>query len=137
MLIRVGHERLARQPGMQPLRRELLEKALAFYQRFSEDRDTDAAVLSEKGRAYQRVGEIREMLGQHGPAEKAYRAAADLFAGLEKQAPEEPRHRQDLASTYNDLGILLQATRRLDEAKNVYRDALLLEQKLVADFAHE
>src|SRR5439155_16304178 len=58
MLTRVGHQRLARQPGMQRVRRELLEQALAFYQRFCEDRATDSAVLAEKGRAYQRLGEI-------------------------------------------------------------------------------
>jgi tetratricopeptide (TPR) repeat protein len=62
-------------PPVEPMRRELLEQALKFYEEFLEEHGTDPAVRQERGRAYGRVGDIHRLLGQHALAEQAYRQA--------------------------------------------------------------
>src|SRR5262249_49923555 len=63
MLTRVGQERLANEPRMEKVRRDLLENALRFYQRFVNENSRDPGVRWETARAFQRVGQIHEKLG--------------------------------------------------------------------------
>jgi serine/threonine protein kinase len=78
MLAEAGQNLPADVPPAEPLRRELLERALKFYEEFLEEHGTDPAVRRERVRAYGRVGDIRLLLGQHALAEQAYRQALKL-----------------------------------------------------------
>src|SRR5262249_23627074 len=64
MLSEVGAEWLARMPFMEPVRRQLLERALHFYEGFLQEKSTEPAVRYETGRAHERVGAIYRLLGQ-------------------------------------------------------------------------
>jgi tetratricopeptide (TPR) repeat protein/tRNA A-37 threonylcarbamoyl transferase component Bud32 len=130
MLTRVGQERLADEPRMEKVRRDLLERALAFYQRFVRDEGRDPAVRREAGNAYLRVGQIQEQLGRQDRSEEAYREAARVFAALDAESPGNPDYRRGLAAAHNDLGILLQATRRRKDAEQAFGQALALKQQL-------
>src|SRR5262249_31655223 len=88
MLSQVGQDRLAHIPQMQEVRRELLLKALKFYEEFSEEQQGDQSLQREFARAQQRVADIRERLGEHRLAEKAYIKALDLLAKLGSKVPE-------------------------------------------------
>ncbi len=133
-LTQIGHRRLAHEPHMELVRRDILEKALRFHYRFLAANGQNPALRWETGRAHLRAGEIEEMLGRHAAAEKAYRAARDYFTALHKEDPARRDYRQDLAATWNDLGILYQATGRPKEAGDAFRDALALKEGLVKDF---
>jgi tetratricopeptide (TPR) repeat protein len=133
MLAEVGQWWLADVPQMEPVRRKLLERALAFYEGSLRERGNDPALRWETGRAHRRVGDIRRLLGQHGPAEEAYRAAVEVLAEL----PARPADRQELAGAHLNLGLLLQQTGRRPEAVEAYRRALALKEELAAEFPAE
>ncbi len=133
MLTEVGQERLAREPRMEKLRRELLTRALDFYTQFLEEKSSDPGVRWETARAYLRVGDIQEMLGEHESAEKSYLNARSFFTELRSAAPDEARYQQDLAVCLNNLGQLLKDAGRTPEAEQSLRDALELRRKLVAE----
>jgi tetratricopeptide (TPR) repeat protein len=134
MLAEVGHKWLADVPMMELVRRKLLERALAFYEGFLEERGSDPDLRQETGRAHGRVGEIRDLLGEHARGEQAYRAALEVQARLAAEHPDVPAYRRDLAVTHHNLGTLLRTTGRGPEAEGAYRQALDLREKLVADF---
>jgi eukaryotic-like serine/threonine-protein kinase len=137
MLSRVGQERLANEPRMQRVRKDLLEEALRFYERFLLTSGNAPPVRWETGRVQHRIGDVREMLGQHDDAEKAYRAAIAYFQELRAAAPDEAGYRHDLAATYNNLANLLKKTSRWQEAKEAYQEALELRKSLVAQGLNE
>jgi tetratricopeptide (TPR) repeat protein len=130
MLTRVGQERLAYQPRMEQVRRDLLLKALTFYERFLGERGDDPAVRRETARARQRVGDIQELLGNPAAAEEAYRKAESLFVQLAADDPETMDYQRDLATCRNNFGNLLSHQGRLAEAQQVYGQALELRKDL-------
>jgi serine/threonine protein kinase/Tfp pilus assembly protein PilF len=133
MLAEVGHKWLANVPQMEPVRRKLLERALAFYEGFLEERGTDPALRQETGRAYRRVGDIRVLLGEHALAEGAYGAALEVLGGLVADRPAVPEYRHELAQSHNNLANLLQETGRLEAGAEAVRQSLALLEKLAAE----
>ncbi len=134
MLTEVGQERLKNIPEMEPVRRALLEKALAFYQRFLRDQGDDPAVRREAGRAFQRVGFINTLLGRHAEAVQAYRQALVLHGGLAEVFPGAPEYRDDLAVSHHDLARLYHETGRLDEAEASFIKARDLYEHLAGAY---
>jgi tetratricopeptide (TPR) repeat protein len=133
MLTGVGQQRLAHEPRMERVRRELLAKALHFYQRFLEEKGTDPGVRWETARAHLRVGDIRRMLGEQGAAEAAYADGRAMLAGLLDQFPGDARFGRDLTVGENNLGRLLRDAGRTPEAEEVFRSALARRQRLVEE----
>jgi tetratricopeptide (TPR) repeat protein len=127
----LGHQRLAGVPQMEPVRRELLEKALAFHERFLAINGDRPGQRRQLGLAQLRVGEIQEQLGRQVQAEAAYRRALALFTGLAEDSAARPEDRRCLAATWNDLGILQQALRQPKEAESSFAAALALKAELV------
>jgi tetratricopeptide (TPR) repeat protein/predicted Ser/Thr protein kinase len=135
MLTEVGEERLKGLPEMDPVRRSLLERAAAFYEKFLRERGDDPAVREEAARAYMRVGLINGQLGRAPEAEAAYQQALTLGASLMAEAPQEPRYRRMMATTYSTgLGALHGGNQRYDEAEKSLLAAVPLLDGLVADF---
>jgi tetratricopeptide (TPR) repeat protein len=136
MLTEAAEEGLADTPQMDPARRRLLEKALAFYQDFLTEKPTDPALRQELARAHRRVGNISQMLGRTEDAKRAYHEAVDLFTKLTADFPAEADYRHELAMTYNDLGELLRVTGQ-PGAEESYASALELQEKLVQESPRE
>ena len=97
---------------MDDYQREILEKALTFYERFGLPQSNDPRVRLEAGLIGIRTGEIRHRLGQGGAAQSAYRQAIAVLSRLVSDHPAEPSHRHALAQaefglatffSYNDL----------------------------------
>ncbi len=132
-LRQIGHRRLSSVPHVEGVRRELLEKALAFNERFRAINGDLPAQRQEVGRAHLRVGEIQELLGRQKEAERAYRQALDSFTRLHEEAPESKEHRHDLAGTWNDLAILQAALSEHDQAEKSFAEAVALKAALAAE----
>jgi tetratricopeptide (TPR) repeat protein/tRNA A-37 threonylcarbamoyl transferase component Bud32 len=130
MLSQVGQEQLAHEPRMEKIRRELLEKAMAFYERFLQAKGDDPSLRSEAGRAHLRVADIRVMLGQHAEAEGAYHRGLKYLEALKQEYPDRAAYRRDLAAGYNNLANLLKDTGRPREAGGLYDQALALRKEL-------
>lgn len=128
---RVSEETLLNQPGLQPLRRELLQRALSYYQEFLRTRRHDPTILDELAETFYRVGVIT------GEIESPSKALPYYDQGLtlaRKYVAENPANR-DALRTLGDLlnakGKALVRTQRLDEAFGVYREAIDVRDRLV------
>ena len=65
MLTEVASDQLKDVPQAEPVRKALLEKALAFYQGFLEERGDDPEVQAKAAKAQKRAGDILMLLGEH------------------------------------------------------------------------
>lgn len=132
MLTRVGERRLAFEPRMDSLARELLEDALAFHQDFlSENRD-DPRARYETGQAFIRVGRIQRLLGRFEQSIKAVREGVGLMNALDEDFPSNPKYRASLACAQLDLGFSLSESERLEEGTSAFRKAVALYSELDA-----
>ncbi len=133
MYTQVAEKWLAHQPQMEPLQREFLEKALQFYTGFANETTNAPTVRFETARAFRRIGEIQHRLGQPGPAEDAFRHAADRLQTLVDELPATPAYRAELAAALHRFGVLLGDTGRYSDEEKLHRRALTLEEQLAAD----
>jgi serine/threonine protein kinase len=72
---RVSEHRLLNVPGLLPLRQELLESALRFYQGFLRERADDPTIEVELATTYYRVARITKVIGDLKAAHETARAA--------------------------------------------------------------
>ncbi|HJQ79938.1 MAG TPA: serine/threonine-protein kinase, partial [Lacipirellulaceae bacterium] len=133
MYTQVAEKWLAHQPQMEPVQREFLEKALAFYTDFAKEGGDDPSVRFETARAYRRIAEIKHRLGQPVQAEDAFRQAVDHTQTLVDQFPTKSVYRAELAGTLHKFGVLLGDTGRYLDEEKIHRRALALEEQLTAE----
>ncbi len=113
-------------PQAEPVRKALLERALAFYREILRERGDDPAVRFETGRASRRVGEINKLLGRHADAEVAYDEAITLLDRLVREHPNDLRFRIELARAHYMRGNSLLASGQSQEAEPAFRRALVI-----------
>ena len=106
-------DKLDDQKQMDDYQREILEKALAFYERFALPQSRDPSVRLEAARAGLRVGAIRSRLGKIAAAEQADRQAIEVLSRLVADHPAEPVYRDALAQAHQELGDRLPRRRTL------------------------
>ena len=70
---KISESQLLKVPGMQPLRRELLQSALAFYEDFVKEHGDDPTVRAGLASAFLRVGKIRSEFGEEPEAREVLR----------------------------------------------------------------
>src|SRR5262249_30761414 len=128
---RVGESKQLDVPGLQPLRKELLESALRYYQEFLRERAADRAVRSESAAAYYRAAAVTQLIGSHEEALGLLRTALALYEQLVLEHPGEPKFQVDLAIVCGRLGDLLRISGRAEEAMRVQERGLVLRQALV------
>jgi serine/threonine protein kinase len=105
--LQVAERQFPRDPKREREDRELLARALDFYERFAETNIAVPSVRREVGRAYRRVGDICRLVGQPDRANDAYRRALELGEQLVAENPDRPDLRDDLADRHNVLARLL------------------------------
>jgi serine/threonine protein kinase len=131
-------ERLFDEPQMDPLCQELLTQARDLYGELAREHSDDPDVRRDIALAWFRLGDIHRIRGQRGDAERGYGEAIARQEQLLYDHPQEPRYRQDLATSHNWLGeVLHESGRPAKEAERHYRAALELQQQLVRDVAGE
>jgi tetratricopeptide (TPR) repeat protein len=135
MLTRVGQERLANIPGMEQTRRELLEDALVFYQRFLQEDSTSPEMRQEVGKAHIRVAEIYGKQGKQQEEEAAFGKAAAVFEELTAEFPEQPDHWRDLARSYE--GSSWSSMEKPKEREQAHRHAIEIRERLVGQYPQE
>ena len=83
----VSESRLLNVPGLQPLRKELLDAAQRYYRGFLRQRGDDPSVRVEAASASFRVGWIGQMIGRPAEAVEPYRTASALYEALARATP--------------------------------------------------
>ena len=131
---RVRKERLFRQPGLDPLRKSLLEDARQFYEGFIADSSNDRRLRPELAAAYTFLAQITAELEAPDHAVGTFQQAAALWENLIAGEPENVNYQEKLARTLTDLGeCLVQLKGRNDEALDAFRRARGLLGPLVTD----
>ncbi len=121
-------------PGLQPLRKQLLELALPYYRDFVAQHRDDPALRSQLAGAAYRLGRITAEVGG-GDAFGSFGLARDLYEELLRTAPDDPGYRHGLAQTYKEIGKYLVSSGSSAEALIATRRANELEASLVRDYA--
>jgi serine/threonine protein kinase/tetratricopeptide (TPR) repeat protein len=127
-------EELELQPHMQPFQRDILVKALRFYQEFARRRGGDPAGRLETAVALFRVSQIECSLGQRRRAKADCEDALAALEGLAEDLPAEPERRTWLAHACNFRGSILNTVGRPRLAEESYRRALALYGELAVEF---
>jgi len=123
MLIRLGKDELAGVPHMERVRRDLLERALTFYQTILNQRREDPALRRDTARAYYQVGYIQNLLGNHAAAIPAFDEAIALWGQLGTLGPGDPDVPGELVDALNYKGDSLKKLGQLPAAAAAHRDA--------------
>src|SRR5262249_6651992 len=73
---------VANQPHLEPEQRRYLQKAAALFEKYARTQSDNPRFHLERARAYRRVGEIRDKLGQHQQFQAAYDSAIRFVGKL-------------------------------------------------------
>jgi eukaryotic-like serine/threonine-protein kinase len=128
----VASEWLNKQTNLQPLQRDFLQKALAYYQEFASEKDTDPVIRIQTAWAFYRLGDIERRLGNLAAGEQGYRKAIETIETLAEGKAMRPELLEPLADSYSVLGELLDETGRTDESKLALVRAIELDRVLIA-----
>jgi serine/threonine-protein kinase len=129
--ITVSEETLLDQPGMQPLRDQLLRQALEYYKQFLATEQHDDELRDEMAQANFFVGSITESIKSPAEAIPYYQRAAEQNAQLVKQSPNDELRLAAQARTLNALGGAMQKLQQFDDARTYYQQAEAVRQDLV------
>jgi len=127
---RVSEETLLNQPGMQPLRRDLLELALDHYQSMLQRRSNDPALQDELAGTYFRIGVITSLLKSPSEAIPFYEQAVAMQQRLLERSPKQVTRIAALANTLNALATARVALGELAAAKDGFEKSLSLRRQL-------
>jgi serine/threonine protein kinase/tetratricopeptide (TPR) repeat protein len=131
---RVSEEVLLEEAGLQPLRKQLLERALAYYQDFLDRRGDSPELEGDLGGVYARVGFINLTLGSNADALAAFRRGRDILERIVRDNPGDGTARKDLARCYHGIGVVQFKGGQTDEAAvSLDRACALLEQLVRED----
>lgn len=127
--IDLGQHRLARIPGFQMVRRDLIHLGLENYEKFVNLKADDPALQFELAETLGQMGDITGIVGTKTEALAYYRRSQGLFEKLLKNDPESAAVKYQLAWVGNRLGVVsAEMGRSPDEA---YRQALALYEDLL------
>jgi serine/threonine protein kinase/tetratricopeptide (TPR) repeat protein len=133
----VTNNRKLKQADFHDLRKKLLESAIPFFQKLTEQKSDDPDVEAGRGRAFGRLAKVRSAMGENEATLQDFEAEHAIFARLTADFPTVPAYRHDLAISLNNLGHSLNHLGKREEAETAYRQAQGIYQKLAADFPAE
>ena len=120
----VSESTLLKVPGLQPLRKELLESALKHYQKFIGRYGNDPKVQAEMAKTYIRVGAITSLIVSEERSLANFKKAIEIYEKLVHESPVNIDFQARLANAYNRLGNSQTATGRPAEAEASYRKVI-------------
>jgi tetratricopeptide (TPR) repeat protein/tRNA A-37 threonylcarbamoyl transferase component Bud32 len=130
-LAKVTENRRLKEADFHALRKELLEAALPFYEKFVRQTENDPALRADRGRAYERLGQVRQLLGDMENALANYQEMQTVFEELTQLHPEIADYRQSLGQAYYHLGEIFDKLGRFSEALEQHTRALTIQRELV------
>jgi tetratricopeptide (TPR) repeat protein len=130
-LTRISENKLLNVAGLQPLRKELLEAALNYYQGFLNQRSDDPALQKDLATAYSRVGRITAEVGSKTDALKAFQKAFALRTALLSREPNNLDLQTELAYHHQTVGRLQLQMDDLSGSLKSLQEASSLLQKVI------
>jgi serine/threonine-protein kinase len=130
LFTRVSEDTLLNQPGMQPLRRDLLRRARDYYEKFLKQGQGDPSLRDELAMAQFRVGLITEEVESPAKAMPNYETARDIQTQLVHDEPANPDRLKALGDTLNAIGRALHKQQQLERAMKAYAAAIEVRRRL-------
>ncbi|MFP6752279.1 MAG: serine/threonine-protein kinase [Pirellulaceae bacterium] len=127
----VSQSELLDQPRLEPLRRQLLEKALAYYQQFVEQESDNLELLAYLGGAHQRLGDILRELGDFEGAFDEYQQMNKVAQQLVDDDPEDMFNTKYLAMSFNRIGTTLAMDGKHEAAIEAFHKGIAIKEQLV------
>jgi serine/threonine protein kinase/tetratricopeptide (TPR) repeat protein len=134
---RVAESPQMKSQGLERFRKELLQNAKEFYERFIKEQPDLPSARYDVALSHLRLGDINQVLGDYGVAQTMYEAAITILAELTHAHPEEVAYRQSLALCYARLGRAYFNTKSAQDAEAALRKACPITEKLAAEFPEE
>jgi serine/threonine-protein kinase len=128
LLTQVSESQLSSVPGLQPLRRDLLGSALAYYEDFVRQRSDDPTLKAGLAAAQLRLARIQRELGEEAKAKDTLHAAIAQHEAALRDRPDDRALRDGLAQCCVQLGV---AELPSDQALRHFERAISLWEKLV------
>jgi serine/threonine-protein kinase len=126
----VSESRLLDVPGLQPLRKELLDAAQEYYRDFLLKRGDDPSVRAEAAAASFRVGWIDRAIGRSDEALQTLKTAISLYQKLVRDHPDVAEYRRLEALGHGSLGLVMASLGQPDGALQAHREALAIREVL-------
>ena len=131
---RVSEDKILNQPGLNPLRKELLQDTQRFYEDFLNRRSGDRSFRVEVAAARARVAQITGLIGSTTEAIGQYQQAVTLWDDLVAAQPTRTVYQEELARILNEQGtVIMRLSGHRDEALRIFHRAQDLIQSIVAD----
>jgi len=134
---RVSEDKLLNQPGMQPLRQDLLQEALNYYQQFLKERGDDPTIQDELAMTHFRIGRITEQIDSPDVALASYRRALAAQQRLVTERPDDTVCLTGLGDTWSAIGGVLFNQREFDEAREAHGKASEIRRRLADKVSEE
>jgi tetratricopeptide (TPR) repeat protein len=121
--------------GMEKFRRDLLQNAKEFYERFIGEQLDAPEVRHDLGLAHLRLARIHRALGDYVAARPLAEKAIEILGELSRTDADAAEYARDLAAAYVALGYVNQDNGLLDKAEAAYLQALGIQERLATDHA--
>lgn len=135
--IRVSEDKLLDKPGLQELRKDLLESALRYYQDFLVEWGDDPAMRTDVAATYLNVAKAKLQLGQNAEARAAFDEALARYEALAAANPADIELRARLARAHSDLGQLHAEANAFAEALRALNQARVMQEELIQLYPDE
>jgi tetratricopeptide (TPR) repeat protein len=122
-----------RAAGLEPLRKKLLAKPLAYYRRFIEERNTDPELKADLAEAHLQLAMIVAETDDRNRAVAELEEALRLYRELHKDNPSDPAVHRNLADTLRQLGVNSREVGRLPQAKAATLESIEHLREMRAD----
>ncbi|MEZ5964403.1 MAG: serine/threonine-protein kinase [Planctomycetota bacterium] len=123
MLSQAGDQDIAAVPQLVQVRQQMLQRALAFYSRFTAREDDDPRVRLRAAIAQERVARARRLLGDTEAAVALGTSAVRALTALQATAPGDAGLANALGVAQLNLGAALVDRGRVDEARGLLQAA--------------
>src|SRR5579883_415636 len=130
-LSKVTYNERLKETDLHAMRKELLESALPYYEKFAQQEGDDAEGEAERGRTYYRLAQVRFLLGEEEKALADFKQLETIFAPLEASHSEVPEYKRYLALSRYGMARSLTRAGKHTEGDKLYRAALELQEQLV------
>jgi tetratricopeptide (TPR) repeat protein len=123
-----------RDPQKQREDRELLAKAIVYYQRFADLNSSEPLARHVAALACRAAGDISRELGDSAEGKESYEKAIRMLEALAADYPREPEYRGQLAQCRSALGQLCWTNSQLDRAELILDQETRDLERAVRDF---
>lgn len=126
----VSESTLLNKPGMQPLRKSLLNAAKNFYVNFATESQHDLSLRSEVARSLSRLAIINTVTSSHLEAADLQRRAVETWRALLNTPESDPSASLEFARGLNNLAEMERKLARLNQALQHGQEAAAVLEKL-------